>query len=153
MIINILIGDRAVGEAIATHLKSFLLQRVTINILLINNANALSKDILKTDLWITDIWNPENPDDPEGFRTVMQLAGKTRVLLIFYAFYSPELGDEGPFWISLVSDKPLAEKVGDVLNSPLPTKKDFDNLVMRWPLLGKDLSKHRCHHSHNIRNK
>lgn len=153
MIINILTGDRVVGKAIAKHLQHFLTLPVSINILIMKNATALSRGILNADLWITDIWNPEYPFDPEGFRTVMQLAGKTRILLIFYAFYPPAIGDEGPFWISLASDKLLAEKVSDILNTPMHAKKDFEDLINRWPLLGKDFLKHHNHHAHNSRNK
>lgn len=112
-----------------------------------NDTCNLSKDILLADLWITDIWNPEDPYDPEGFRTVKKLAGKAKVLLILYAFYPPALPDEGPFWISLLSGKPLADKVEEVLNSLPPTKGNFQELIKTWPLLGKDSS--RNHHSHS----
>lgn len=146
-IINILVGSHSVGEAISKHLKTRISQKFVTNTLLMNDTHHISKDILLADLWITDIWNPEDPYDPEGFRTVEKFAGKAKVLLIFYVFYPPDLPEEGSFWITFLSDKPLTDKVKEVLNSSPPTKEDFQKLVRAWPLLGKGSSKD--HNSHN----
>jgi hypothetical protein len=137
MTVNILISSRDIGEAIAEIIK-LIFHNVDINIILLNNPYILSNNILKSELWITDIWNPEDPTNPEGFRTIMKIISKARSLLIFYTFFPSELPIEGPFWISLLSDKPLSDKIIEVLNTPPPSKADLKNLINIWPLLGEE---------------
>jgi len=137
MTVNILISSRDVGEAISEIVKS-IFQHVCVNIILLNNPYILSSNILQSDLWITDIWNPEDPINPEGFRTIMKIIPKTKVLLIFYTFFPSILPLEGPFWISLLSDKRLPDKIIEVLNSPPPSKEDLKRLINIWPLLGEE---------------
>ena len=105
---------------------------------------SLQFEMLSSDLWIAEVFNPENLENPEGFRTVKKFAGKARALLLFIVSLHQNFPREGHFWLTLPCSASLFKKIKKVLNSSPPCINDYQALETLWPLLGKEPYQH--HH-------
>jgi len=105
---------------------------------------SLQFEMLSSHLWIAEAFNPEDIENPEGFRTVKKFAGKARALLLFVSLVPQNFPREGHFWLTLPCPTTLYEKIKAVLDSPCPTINDYQHLETLWPLLKGGPSRH--HH-------
>lgn len=147
--INVLIGSDDLGRALDRYLKAAI-SPVQISILHMGRPLFLSQDILNADLWIAQAFNPNQPENPEGFRTALKLAGSKRFLILFSAFSPITFPKEGFFWTTYNSSKPLFLKIQEVINAAVPTYEDYQALIKIWPDLAYDPSYH-AHNTNTIR--
>ncbi len=147
--INLLVGSKEVGNAIERYIKYVMgIGLDQTRVLFMGGAARLSRDILDADLWIAEVWNPTEPNNPEGFRTMSKLAGTARCLLLF--LLSPKgFPPDGPFWCTLPIVN-LKEKIKSVMDSAPPGAEDYQRLIGLWPALSHDPSRH-AHHIHGHR--
>lgn len=139
--INLLVGSKEIGEAIRRYIKYVMgIGLDQTRLLLMGDAARLSRDILDADLWIVEVCNPMEPDNPEGFRTMSKLAGTTRCLLLFL-FPPKGFPPNGPFWCTIPMVN-LNEKIRDVINSDPPGAEDYQRLIDLWPALSHEPSRH-----------
>ncbi len=103
----------------------------------------------KIGLWIIEAFNPEDPQNPEGFRTAKKIDGNVRFLLLFTEFVPENFPEEGLFWVVLPFKKPLSTKIEEIIQNPPPNIKDFEKLEEIWPLLKAEPRHH--HHSQERR--
>lgn len=144
--LNILVGLEELGAALERYIQ-FTIGPARIRRLQMGEATELSKEVLSVDLWIAEAWNPTQPDNPEGFRTAMKLVGVCRVLLLFTSFLPDAFPEEGTFWTTCCSEKPLSAKVSEILEGRVPKREDYQALLKLWPALGNDPARHGHHHN------
>ena len=106
---------------------------------------TMGHEMLSSRLWIAEVFNPENPQNPEGFRTVKKFADKTSVLLLFLEAIPSNFPREGDFWFVLPSPTSIAAKIRKVLSKPPPSADDYRHLEEMYPLLKEEPSHH--HHT------
>ncbi len=132
--VNILTGSKELGEAFARYLKYVMdIGYREIRLILFNRISGLSKDILDANLWIIEAFNPSEPDNPEGFRTALKLAGKKRFLIYFLSVPN-DFPEDGPFWCVMPCSR-LKAKIEQVLSGSLPTQDDMRKIIDLWPKL------------------
>ncbi len=105
---------------------------------------TMQYEMLSSHLWIAEVFNPEQIENPEGFRTAKKFAGKTRFILLFVGIIPKKFSREGSFWTTLPSSISLAQKIREALNGLPPSINDYQCLEKLWPLLKGEPSHH--HH-------
>jgi len=101
----------------------------------LGHPETLEQEMLSSDLWIIEALNPEEYQNPEGFRTAKKFAEKSHILLLFLGYVPENFPKEGKFWLVLPSSISIVGKLKNILAHPLPSIKDFLALEKRWSLL------------------
>jgi hypothetical protein len=146
MRITLLTGSDELNLSLERYLR-FLLDIEGIFIAKLGHPETLEPEMMNSDLWIAEVFNPEVPRNPEGFRTAKKLAGKMPFLLLFIGDAPSDFPREGDFWLVMPSSISLVSKIEEISNSPPPTDKDYRSLEEMWPLLGRG-PYHRHHYTH-----
>lgn len=109
---------------------------------------SLQSEMLSSQMWIGEAFNPENIENPEGFRTVKKFAGKAKVLLLFVSHIPRNFPGSGSFWLMLPSVTSISKKIREILNNPPPLEDDYQYLEKLWPILKAEpsLHHHKRHH-------
>ncbi len=144
--LTILTGNEKLNFALKRYLH-FVFTREVNQIFLarLGDPATMKLEMLSSDLWIAEAFNPEDIRNPEGFRTVKKFAGKARSLLMFVSSAPKNFPREGPFWLTFPCATPLSEKMTKVLDYPPPSVDDYRYLEDIWPLLRSGPSHHHHH--------
>lgn len=142
-IIVVLTGSDELNVSIGRYLK-FVIGINNILYARLGNPSSLISEMFQANLWIAEVFNPEDIENPEGFRTAKKFAGKTRFLLLFVGGVPEKFPREGSFWLTLPCYVTLYEKMKRVLSGHCPTIDDYQYLEKLWPLLEEGPSHH--HH-------
>lgn len=100
-------------------------------------------EMLEAALWIMEVWNSELTD-PVGFRNACGLAGSSRILLVFNKRPDEDFPTEGPFWITYAFTESIKDKIDSMLSQPPIEKAQFEELLKKYPDLGR--KPERSHH-------
>jgi len=136
MKVTILTGSEELNLALERYLWFTFSEEVTgVFKAMLGNPATIHHEMLSSHLWIAEVFNPENIENPEGFRTAKKFAGKVRFLLLFVSLIPRNFPEEGPFWMTFLSNKPLSEKIREVLDKPSPAEEDFEKAEEMWSRL------------------
>lgn len=109
---------------------------------------TMRPEMLSSQLWIAEAFNPEDVDNPEGFRTVKKFAGNTRSLLLFSSDRPETFPAGGSFWLTIPSKTRLSGKIRQVIENLPPTIEEFQRLERLLPILGgKPFHHHNDYHN------
>ena len=145
MKVVILAGTREMVNSLRRYLDYSLSIKGLIYGKYLGDAGNISHELLQSDLWICEAFNPEDVENPEGWRTAKILPEKTKRLVFFLPPLPLDFPSEGVFWLTLPYHLPiLKKKILEVLNSPFPLQKEFDKMEKVWPLLKRKPGGH--HH-------
>ena len=140
MKVNILTGSLELGKSLRRYLRYVLgIKFDSIRLLLFGPGSGLSREILDADFWIAEAFNPFEPDNPEGFRTLNKLTGKKGLLL--FLLPPDNFPEDGPFWCTIPCSN-FREKIERAMSDGVLSKEGFQRLVEIWPDLGSDPSRH-----------
>ncbi|MEN3045226.1 MAG: hypothetical protein ABDH37_08475 [Candidatus Hydrothermales bacterium] len=110
--------------------------------------NIVPEDIVKKSiLWIIEGFNPEEPENPVGWRTAKKCGKK---VLVFFLSH-PDCSKEelkvisNKHFISFYLDN-LKRKIEEVINNEKPKEKDFEEVENIWNALKYEPT----HHHHRI---
>ena len=110
---------------------------------------TMRPEMLSSQLWIAEAFNPEDINNPEGFRTVKKFAGNTRSLLLFTSDTQETFPADGSFWLTIPSKTRLSSKIRQVIKNLPSTIEEFQRLErLLSNLRGKPF-----HHHHDYHNK
>ncbi len=111
---------------------------------------TMRPEMLSSQLWIAEAFNPEDINNPEGFRTVKKFAGNTCSLLFFTSDTPETFPVEGRFWFTIPSKTKLSSKIKQVIENLPPTIGEFQRLERLLPILGgKPFHYHHDYHNKN----
>ncbi len=110
---------------------------------------TMRPEMLSSQLWIAEAFNPEDINNPEGFRTLKKFAGNTRSLLFFTSDTPETFPADGSFWLTIPSKTRLSSKIRQVIENLPPTIEEFQGLERLLPILGGK----PFHHHHDYHNK
>ncbi|HID56897.1 TPA: hypothetical protein EYP37_10240 [Candidatus Poribacteria bacterium] len=143
MKITILTGSDELNISLERYLR-FTLEVEQVLTARLGHPETLESEMMSSDLWIAEVFNPQDPQNPEGFRTAKKLADKVPFLLLFIGDIPADFPKEGDFWLVMPSSTSLSSKIRDISNSPPPSEEDYRSLEEMWPLLGRE----PYHHHH-----
>ncbi len=144
MKVNILTGNMELANSLIRHLRYVMgIEEDRIHRLIFGKEHILSKEILDADFWIAEAWNPLEPENPEGFRTLMKLSGRAKCLILFL-FMPSGFPPDGSFWCKIPCNG-FKQKIKKAMESAPPDQKDYQALVEMWPELAYDPTKHAHH--------
>jgi hypothetical protein len=107
---------------------------------------TMRPEMLSSQLWIAEAFNPEDINNPEGFRTVKKFAGNTHSLLLFSSDTPETFPADGSFWLTIPSKTSLSGKIRQIIEKLPPTIEEFQQLERLCPVL-KGIP---THHHHNV---
>jgi hypothetical protein len=133
---TILTGDEELNFSLMRYIRFLFLKEINeVFISKLGEPESLKIEMLSSNFWIAEVFNPKDIENPEGFRTVKKFAGKVKVLLLFISEVPENFPKSGSFWISLPSNESLYEKIKNVIENPPPSEKDYQYLENLWPIL------------------
>jgi len=139
MTANLVFGDKEIAEAIKVYLDCT--KKIDCRVLFFGKEQSLSSEILLTDIWLIEAMHHYRR--PEGFQLGKKLALSGKRVLLFFSYQLPgSIKNEGHFWTIFHSRIFLSAKIDHVLQSPLPSKEDFEFLEYKWPVLAERLTVH-----------
>lgn len=144
MKVTILTGSDELSFSLERYIR-FVLQNQVDEVFIgrLGYPETMGHEMLSSHLWVAEAFNPEDLQNPEGFRTVKKLAGKTFVLLLFLGTVSDNFPREGDFWLVLPSSTSVASKIEKLLSKPPASADDYHSLEEMYPLLkGEPLHHH-----------
>ena len=144
MKITILTGSDELNISMERYLR-FTLKADQVFTARLGLPETLEPEMINSDFWIIEAFNPEDTQNPEGFRTAKKLAGKVLSLLLFIGDIPAGFPKEGDFWITVPSSTSLSSKIKAILDSPPPSEEDYRLLEEIWPLLGREPYHHHHH--------
>ncbi len=146
--IVVITGSRKLNGALGRYLK-YVMGYMDILYGELGNPESIRREMFDANLWIIEAFNPEDPQNPEGFRTAKKIDGNVRFLLLFTGFVPEYFPKEGEFWVVLPFKKTLSTKIEEIIQNPPPNIKDFEEIEGVWPLLKAEPRHH--HHSEERR--
>jgi len=136
MRVTILSGNIEISFSLKRFLHFLFFDEINeIFIAKLGEPESLKLEMLSSNFWIAEVFNPKDIENPEGFRTVKKFAGKVKVLLLFISEVPENFPKSGSFWIFLPSNESLYEKIKNVIANPPPSEKDYQYLENLWPIL------------------
>jgi hypothetical protein len=129
----LLAGNKELNNSLKRYLKYVM------NVFLVRDGlfseNEFSQKMMNYGFYIIQAFDMEEQKNPVGWRTAKKIVSPERRVLVLFLFVSESFPKEGPFWITFLSDKPLSEKIREVLDNPPPTEEDFERVEEMWPQL------------------
>jgi hypothetical protein len=140
---TILTGDNELKFSLKRYLRFLFLEEINeVFTAKLGEPESLKIEMLSSNFWIAEAFNPDNIENPEGFRTVKKFAGKAKVLLLFISEVPENFPKSGSFWICLPSGESIYEKIKNVIKNPPPSEEDYKYLEDSWDLLRYGPSHH-----------
>ncbi len=133
---SLIISDsKQLNQSIHRYLK-FVLGLYDINQIKLSEY-SLSKQILQYDLYIIFGFSLDDYKNPEGWRVAKKIiAGQNnKKMLILFTDPLIDIPDEGPFWVDLLGEVKLSEKIRDIIDTPAPQIADFEKIENKFPEL------------------
>ncbi len=141
--ITILTGNDELNISLKNYIRFVLTNMISqIYIAKLGKPETINVSMLDSDIWIIEAFNPEDPTNPEGFRTAKKLASRTKSLLLFVDMPYEDFFKNCKFCLKLPSEIRLKKKIIEIINSPKPTINDFETLENACPRLKKQPSHH-----------
>lgn len=97
--------------------------------------NEFSQKMMGYDFYIIQAFDMDQWENPVGWRTAKKIVSPERRVLVLFLFVQENFPEEGPFWITFLSDKSLSEKIREVLDNPPPAEEDFEKAEEIWKRL------------------
>jgi len=145
MKVCLLVGSKDLGKALGRYLKFVIGENCQITIRYHGDPLAISRELLYSDLWICEAIKPDEPENPEGWRTAKILPESTKRLIFFLPPLPQNFPLEGRFWITFPFHLPiLKKKIENIMNSSSFGEQEFEEIEAKWPFLKKKLKGH--HH-------
>lgn len=142
----VLTGTKKLNNALVRYIKhvyKFPAERIIA--LTFNNQHILF-DVIgqfrEDDLWIIEVFNPEDVQNPVGWRTGKKLPGKVFFVSLIFP---PDETIKNEYFIYFPSDN-FKEKLDATIKRERPSSDKFEEIENKWPRLKYKPSHHHSHH-------
>jgi len=148
--ILILTGSRELNLSLLRFLVYvFNIKKDNIYYFTFKDTQLISPDIIQnTDLWIIEGFDPEEPDNPVGWRTAKKCGKKVLVFFLFkpsiYGEARKTESNKLKKYFIIFNLENLKSKIKEVMEKKKPELKDFEEIENMWQKLKYEPSHH--HH-------